>query len=663
MSSRERLAGAAPTAVAAFWIGGVAAFSAPVLVEAGWPLVVVAAFCAAYLLLRRGRSLWRFELFLPAALALAIPYLYTPRGAIVVSMVFMTSATLGLGLLESVELRTGSGLRQFVLAAGIGIGGLMTAMFYLGLAGFYYPLVFIPMIFVRPLLFRRVAKRLMGLLREGRSQWASDPGCGETWAGVAAFFGIVCVLAALAATIPPSVAGEGFERHLPLARHYAEQHHLAAAPALDSREGPKAFAGLLTFPFGLGLQGGAQLFTPLLLLLSALAAAALARKLGASRPSALIVAVVSGGAPFVLDVATSGGSAPAVSLFCLLALLVYLEARSTGRPAWLRFGALYVACTAATGTAGLAAALPFAAAYIWQFRSCRRPLGELFFWSWVAAAVGGGWYLREVLAGLSPLNTAASVWPDALGMTDLPGAFFLVFAPAGMLFALQRLRPDENTAVIFAMASLGCAAVIDVLAGAAFFPLAVAVAVTVPRLEQFRLAGGLPRRALVDAALVGVLTWNAVSFAIGAIGLPEIDFLIKKTDREGYLRRALPPYAALAHLQDLSPEATVVSVDTEAALYAPRPDRFFLSGDRSLEPAEDAVEAAPPAEGQVYLLTPASSNAAQRLDAVGGSLRSQRLHLDGRFMLYLLRPSIDSPAEGSLTSEERPGSSVGRAQP
>ena len=132
------------------------------------PGVAAAAWVYARL---RQRRLWRYE---PAALAILVLgacLRYEPRAAAVTAALFLACCALGRFVLGKLGLESDNPIDRVATGFGAGAGLLITALLAIGLLGLFYPLVFIGLLLVPPVVFRREAAETLFDIRAVQELW------------------------------------------------------------------------------------------------------------------------------------------------------------------------------------------------------------------------------------------------------------------------------------------------------------------------------------------------------------------------------------------------------------------------------------------------------------------------------------------------------------
>ena len=143
--------------------------------------------------------------------------------------------------------------------------------------------------------------------------------------------------------------------------------------------------------------------------------------------------------------------------------------------------------------------------------------------------------------------------------------------------------------------------------------------------------------------------WLSLSAMTGALifGLPvtiilemapaQIPLLLKQIDGATFLKRTLPPYAAVESLaKRASPSDRVASVGDWAVAYAPNPANFWhLYRDKRRYQPADVQRILRDSQGR-YLILPNSPNLAELEAAARQSSGLERLYQDKDFVLYRL---------------------------
>jgi hypothetical protein len=295
------------------------------------------AACAVYLRLRR-RRWWRLEVPTMALLAAAALLFYQPAAALVCALLFLSCLAAGLRIASAAGVPLQPGGETIGLAFAFGAAAMTAALFLLGIAGLYYPVVFVALLCLPLAAFRREAldgvRTLAALFRKA----ARCPALRHPMAGIAfqfAFAGLAC---ALAVTLTPSIAFDPLATHLPAARYLAEQHALAPLASEHYSYYPQGGEALMALAWALAGQPGAQTISPLFFALFLLMLLSIARTAGLDRVSAFAGVAATALMPFAHWTGSNAKNDTVMAFFEACALYALLRWAETRQPVWIPVG-------------------------------------------------------------------------------------------------------------------------------------------------------------------------------------------------------------------------------------------------------------------------------------------------------------------------------------
>jgi hypothetical protein len=526
--------------------------------------------------------------------------LFFARHALVFVLLAGTCFVLGRRLLRNVD--CGGLGEEVATCTGMGLGAGSLALFGIGLLGFLTaPVVAAGFLLIHAACLGTWRK----IVRRARLARARATGGPEVFAWLPA--ALALVLIAALSCYPPT----GFDAtlyHLPYARAFASSHRIVSLPARRFPVFPQLtemlFSAMLLLADDTGAQGVE------LLALAACLAALSGWARAKSGPAAGVWAASAWiGCPAVALLAASAYVDLGFSLFAILSFFAWERWREEGRGEWIAVSAVFAGFSAGTKYHGLFVAALLGAMTLWVCVRRRRgatPFG-LFFAA--SVAVSSPWYVRNFLAtgnplfpffprifGSSPyslaldavtaggtarvdttmtLLRAAKEWSwaplrVARALTGVPGLsgqtplspFLIPLAAVAAAAALRNaaVRRALLFSAVYAVAC-GGAEIRFLLPAAAL--IAYAGSVAIGRFTEGRAPGSIAVRTAIAAALIlpGAV-WTAHRIAqLGPIP-------VRPGERDAYLRRVLPPYAAIEYLNRSRGSAyTVYAVGAENLAY------------------------------------------------------------------------------------------------
>jgi 4-amino-4-deoxy-L-arabinose transferase-like glycosyltransferase len=540
---------------------------------------------------------------------------------------------------------------------------LATAMFVLGLAGGYYPVVFALLLSLICLAFFRGIPELWRALRAVDRVWA-DAAELRGWLGtLLVAFAVLFLLSASMVILAPSLAFDVLRYHLAEVQAYNAQHALVILPFLDISYTPQNTELLMTLASGLGGQPAAQMVPPLFFALSLLMVFALARRSGASPLGALAGAIFAGTIPFLHWTGSVAKNDLALAFFVLAALYSYLRWQESGQFAWIELGVFFVAMAAGVKQTALFALPPLAVFYALAAWRQGRRLRAMASLAAIFLAFGLSWYARAWLLTGNPvypwrLGTAVSpaaarTGPSsaALRYFELPwqlhfegqkyfasplanplGMFFVLFAPVWLLVrrAAANRRP-ELACLVFTAAYLVYWSVADPELRFACAPILLLAALTGMRLITLYDASARWGKGVILGGAAYVLSFALLAATIVEVNAPQLRLFAGKLDARGYLREALVTFPSLEYLQkQAAPGDRVLSVANTSVAYAPDPAAF----DCIIPPWKTGywpeIESRLGGGGFRFLVAP--SNRGEPRESLG----AVRLYRDSAFSVYRL---------------------------
>ncbi|HKX00190.1 MAG TPA: hypothetical protein VJN43_20795 [Bryobacteraceae bacterium] len=674
------------------WLAGATALTTPLLVRyikffghpgARYPYYLLAASCvfAAGVPLYhrlRIRGLWRYE---PAvvALPLAAGLIYQTRATLVVAWIMVAAYALGWSVLNRAGLRAESPVEAVALPSGVGLALLSIVTFFLGLAHGYYPSVF-------ALLLATVCAACFGgipalwkALQSLLSAWREAGELRDGFATLGLAFGIVFAAAASMVVLAPSLAFDVLRYHLVEVMVYNARHALAIVPFLNIGYSPQNSELLMTLAYSLGGQPAAQMTPPLFFALALLMTFALARRARASRLGAAIGTLFAATIPFLHWTGSVAKNDLALAFYLLAALHTYLCWQESGKFAWIRLGAFFVAAAAGVKPTAVFGLPPLAILYFlaaWRQPRRWRAMGSL---AAIFALFGLYWYVRAwALTGnpVYPFALRAAV-STAAGRTRQPatpllylqlswrlhfagqdyfasplanplGVFFVLFAPIWFLLR-RRAHRAQRACLVFVAGYIVYWAIADPDLRFACAPILLLAALTGSRLFALYAASRPWAKKFILAAAAYCLSFALGATLIVEVNEPQLHLFAGKLDSRGYLRQALVTYSSLEYLAtQTAPGDRVLSAENESAAYAPDPaafDCFSLRLGGSFWPT---LEQRARQDGSRFLISPAAAGEPPQ------SMRAEMLYRDPAFSVYRLPQADAGRAEPRPTQRGGP---------
>jgi hypothetical protein len=622
------------------------------LLQAALPLGLIAAVAYSRL---RSRGFWRYE---PAAL-LSVPVLF---GAIYdpLAMLVTVGTLAGALALGGAALRR-MGLEPEIALAGLaGFGVLSCVLFLLGLIEGYRVWIFVLLLAAALLGFRRDLMEQGARIRRTLQAWGQAEDVRAAHLGGLMFAAFVLVVLACLVWLTPAWNGDSIRFHLPLIRSYLGSHSLDVPETIPYGYNPQGFEVLAVLPYALGGLGAAQALGPLFFLFALLIAYQLGRSCGIERPWAVIGTILGASIPFLHWSGVVFKNDLALAAYELGALLCYLRWRERRNFRWIVAGTFFMAMSFGVKHVAIFAALPLSLLFGNAVLRQKRRVVSAFAVLLVFACFGLFWHARTYATKHSlvyPYDASAAVRLPHPEMNPLERALRYVKIPYWVHSSGKRLFESPSTQpagiVLLLLAPLpflrwrdrryrGSVAVLwfFVLAYYLYWGGVLSVlryAIAPALLFAVLAAGGLAYKPRWSVSLCSTA---ALVFAIPVLVVMElapaqIPFFVKRTDGGGFLRATLPPYGAVAFLNNHArPQDRIASVGNWAAAYAPNPDLFdhVYRTERRYTPA-DVVHILAKAPAR-YLILPNSSNLGELEAAAGASFALNRMYTDGDFVVY-----------------------------
>ncbi len=530
--------------------------------------------------------------------------LYQPVATLVVAALFVACLASGcrFARLAGISLKTPAEL--LTLGFGLGCALLIPILFVLGLLRLYYAPVFVLLLAVPCVVFRREVFAGFQAARKLATATVTTP---HPLAGIAFLFAICGAAAALAVSLAPSIAFDPVALHLALARSYSAQHALATIPSLDYGYYPQGFEELMALAWSLAGQPAAQLISPLFWILSLALLFLIVRACGLNNVAAFAGVVAAAMLPFAHWTGVNAKNDALMVFYQAAALLAFIRWLETRSQAWLPVGALFLGSTFAIKHVALFGAIPLMGLFLYALYASRRFRVALVF-CLVLAASAVYWHARTAILTGNPVypEVLNKSWrqgiPKVAGQSrwgrfwripwrvqfEGPRAFesplpipmgfaLLLFLPMAVLVRGPSL-PARRACLFFCFIYLAYwTASVGVLRYA-ILPISLLVVLLVGKATTFydRLDGRLVR-ASVAAALAGVLLFATLGIAIIEINGPMLMLFARRIGPQQYLDLALRTHKSVAWLSSAHPESTVYGIENCARAYSPDPARFYCS--------------------------------------------------------------------------------------
>lgn len=595
----------------------------------------------------------RHELLVLPVAALLFLALYSPLAVLITVWIVLAAFVTGKQLTD--WLGTGA---DFACSTVAGLGVFSCALFVIGMTGAFRTWVF-ALLFAVPLV--ALGKHLGALakeLRSMRSAWIHDAETTAPQVSLAVFVAILLALFTAAAVIAPAWEGDAIRAHLALARAYLIQHSVAVPPALNYGYYPQGFEVLASAAYALGGQAAAQMINPVFFCLTLILIYKIARCCGISRSWAVTGVALGASVPYLHAAGSIIKNDLPFVAFQLAALLFYLRWRDESNFRWIVGSAFFLAMSLDVKLVAIFGAVPLGLSYLPAIWRQPKKLRSAALVATVLVVFGLFWQTRTYLAKGSPLypanagiasRTRSKGWRRVVRYLSVPytihtqgrvysyptpnplGIVLLLLAPLWLIRAQDpRARRTEVVLWFFVL----------------FYYLPWTYAYSVPRyaigpvlllamLGARRLA--LFPKWLSFAAMTAALVFALPVTIILEMAPAEIPLLLKQIDGATFLRRTLPPYAAVEFLATRATLSDrVASVGDWAVAYSPNPGLFWhdYDSDRRYHP-RDVVQILQQSRAN-YLILPQGLNLAKLEEAAQQHSQLTRLYQDHDFVVYAL---------------------------
>jgi len=576
-------------------------------------LVLLGALCLGYVPLRRGLGRW--ELPLITAFAFCFAALEQPAALFVGLLLFTACFSTGHRLARLFGIKLDRPAEVLGLGFSIGCAAWLPVLFVLGLFGAYYRGVAWLLVLAPLALWPRDAWASAQAIGKLYQSARASAGLRHPLCGIAMIFLAAGVFFGVAAALPPSIAFDSVNMHLPAVQYYSAQHSLRPVPHLAYSYYPQGFETLVTVAYQLGGQAAAQFVPPVFFVAFLLVLFAAARECELD-----LAAILTGFAclvmtPFIVWGGTQIKNDTALAMFQLATLLCYLRWRNSGERAWLLLGAALLASSFAMKHVALFGAIPlillFAAALDWKGRWLRTAGAFVL----LLGALSSYWQVRAFA------YTGNPVYPERLGRVQSPvgkpgqnklvrfvelpwrlhfegqraeltyqgfesplrsplGLALITFAPMTLLAPWRRSANRRACIFYVAVYLLYWGAVAGILRYA-LAPIALLMVLVAGKakdaFDQHWTAARGAVRVSIAAALAGSLAFGLLGVILVVSSPGEFAYLAHRIGRNAYLAANLPEYRSLQAFGRLDRRAAVFTVDACSRAYAPDPAAFACS--------------------------------------------------------------------------------------
>jgi|HubBroStandDraft_6_1064221.scaffolds.fasta_scaffold121737_1 hypothetical protein len=618
-------------------------------------LGVAVPAAAGYHFIRR-RAFWRWEpIVLPIAFVLLCAT-YSPGGAAVI--LWMLAAAFATGRFATSKFGIQADLALSTLA-GFGIFSLLLTV--LGITHAFYPWVFAVLFTIPPVLFWKRFGELATELRAMRSGWLSDPDLTAPQVSIAVFAAIVFAIITAATLLTPAWNGDTVQFHLPLMRVFLSAHALTVPPAIPYGYYPQGFEVLAATAYALAGQIAAQFVNPAFFCLAILLLYRIARCCGVSRSWSAAGVILGVSIPFMHWTGSVTKNDLSLAAYQLGALLCYLRWRETRLFRWLLVSAFFIAMSFDVKHVAIFGAIPWALACAYSLWRQPNKFSRAAALAAVVLGLGLFWEARAYLATgnpFSPSNLSDARSGQRTGATrkrslrlleaaydvhfhgkfrfssptqNPMGITLLLLAPL-WLIPRPRGTPRQTEAVLWLYVILYY---FSWAFEAAVLRYAVAPVLLLAVLGAARLA--LFPRSLAIAAMAAALLFSLPIVILIEMAPAQIPLFLKQIDGATFLRRTLPPYAAVEFLnQHASASDSIASIGDYAAAYTLNPANFHLIyfTDGRYWPTTVRLLLQP---GDRYLILPNRPNLADLESAARQDHRLTRVYQDRDFVVDALQ--------------------------
>ena len=612
----------------------------------------------------------------PAILLLLVPIilaLYAPGSTAVVASVFLACYSFGFELLCRLHLTSDSSLEKIVLSTGLGLGVLTFALFLIGLAHAFYPVVFGLLLLVFAIVGQAHIRRAATQFKLARQLWAFRLSDARPMAGIAWLFATILILCALPVIIAPSIAFDVLRYHLPAARFYSLGHSLIPVPLSDYSYYPQGMEVLMTMAYSLSGQVAAQMITPAVTALFTVVVYRILRRCQFSPAAALTGVVCAFSLPFVHWSGAVAKNDSALGMYQALSVLCVLQWHQSRKLNWVLLGAFFLGSSFGIKHVALFGAVPLAALFLYAAVSQKRWIRATLLLGAVLVVSGTFWQMRTFLLTGSPVypegtfrviatsvvvhhdSFTGSIWRylsvpwEVLWagqrsfespLLNPSGIVLLVLAPVWLF--VRRLKPNraEQICLGFSLAYLlyWCTAV--VMVRYAIFPLCLLAGLSGARLYILSAEASWPGRVVLCSAFAYCEIFSLTGIMIIELNVPQLRFLAGRIDQHQYLREALQTYDSLTSLAAVTkPGDRVLGIENCSAFYAPENVEFncVLVNDAASRRDSDLGNRLRQ-DHYRFVVSKNGPKEAAVLELLESNTRTTRLGMDQNFSVYRIDP-------------------------
>jgi hypothetical protein len=467
-----------------------------------------------------------------------------------------------------------------------------------GMAGLFYPSVFVGILAAGPLMHYRNTGRLLAPLRAISDTIRSLKA--EAWAMIAL---AIPAMIALVSTAMPEIFYDALYYHLGLPQQYLLRGKIAWDPAVVHSAFPAYLDVLFGVCLGIAGPGAAKFFNLLLFLLAWAATAAFIFEVLGDRRAALMGTMTIATTPGVLVMSTMCAIDPALIGFSAMSALAVTRGHQVitgaggGLTGIISLGAVTAGFIAGSKYTGLWLIAAFAPALVTS-RHWTVTLRMVLIFSATALTIAAPWYVRNALLTGDPLypaiqalmGNADAVWAVERLQRDVQTIGFTRTAPVDLVTALihvpGRLGAGADTGILLPFGAL--ALVIGALRHRRLRPWALAFALYVPIWMSF----------------TGVMRYLYPLFPLCALGLAQAANLFVARWPQTRLALSLVTLLAIAPLWQSLAVLNEVYVGTDmAALLSGSLSRDdYLSRRLAYYPAAQWVNAHTASDAHVLYL-------------------------------------------------------------
>ncbi len=582
-------------------------------------LFLTTLYCGFKLQLLIWKDFPRLEIS-AAGLVIVVLLLYEPLAFLVVAALCLSCYALGLELISKLNLRLDSTLEMALLSTGLGLGLLTIALFFIGLPGGYYPVVFVVVFSAFLAVGRFHIFRIVAALHKGWRSWVFQAAPLEPMAKLGSIFAAIFILIALPVILVPSLAFDVLRYHLPAVRLYSLGHKLVPVPFSDYSYYPQGVEVLMTAAYSLGKQAAAQMVTPAISLLSILAIYRILRNCEYAHGAALTGVVCAFSIPFVHWSGAVAKNDSALSMYQSLSLLCVLRWQRTRSSVWILLGAFFLGCSFGVKQVALFGAIPLAAFFFYGAAADKRWVRTTVLLLVVILLSGTLWQTRTFLLTGNP------VYPEGVGLAvnatfaehhDTPigvlkryltlpwrtlweardsfesplknpsGIVLLVLGPVWLFMRRRAPNRAEQICLLFCLIYLAYWGTVLTVIRYAILPVCILAGLSGARLFELSARS----TGVSKVALCSVLVYCEIFALCGVIivewNVPQFRFLAHLTDKNGYLTEALATYPSVHMLEGVvKPGDRVFGINNCSAMYAPAAAQFDCVLEPSHEPGK-----------------------------------------------------------------------------